>query len=242
VIVAPGLAAAQEQAWHALLAVDELLPQHWCLVGGQLVHLWCWERGQAPNRPTDDGDAVLDVRASANILRDFTHVLRTLGFGPDDPNAQGHQHRWVCDDAKIDVLIPSGVGQRAAARRGVGGATTLQTPGAQQALTGSERVEVRIGDRDGWIRRPSLQAALVMKAAAYTTIDPDRRRHLTDFAVLASLVVGSDRIADNLKRRNLRYLTSMLDNLQKNRAIWIGVTGAEDGIARLRLALGLPAA
>ena len=45
------------------------------------------------------------------------------------------QESWRRDHAQIDVLIPEGVGERAAARLGAGGAPTVSAPGATQALT-----------------------------------------------------------------------------------------------------------
>jgi len=51
VVVLPPMSAAQEQAWAALLDIAERLPSGWCLVGGQMVHLHCVERGVVPPRP-----------------------------------------------------------------------------------------------------------------------------------------------------------------------------------------------
>ena len=147
-----------------------------------MVHLLCAERGVTPNRPTDDGDAVLDVRARPAILNEFTSVLRTLGFVSAGESMEGHQHRWLNDEAKIDVLIPRHVGERAARRRGASGGTTLETPGAQQALDRAELIEVSVQGHGGRIPRPNMAGALVIKAAAYAnTRDSYRERHLTDF-------------------------------------------------------------
>lgn len=57
-VVLPSMSRAQAEAWSALLDLSERLPTGWTLVGGQMVHLHCSERGVAPTRPTDDVDAV----------------------------------------------------------------------------------------------------------------------------------------------------------------------------------------
>jgi hypothetical protein len=86
VVIAPPMLAAQENAWRGLLEIFARLPAGWCLVGGQLVHLHCWERGYAPNRPTNDADAALDVRARPEILLEFTRVLTEIGFATAGSN------------------------------------------------------------------------------------------------------------------------------------------------------------
>lgn len=113
----PPLGEAQKQAWHALMDLYERLSHGWTLVGGQLVHLYCAEHGVAPTRPTADVDAVVNVRSEPTMLAKFTEVLKDMRFEPVT-TGEGFQHRWTRDLAQIDVLIPEGVGERAAARLG----------------------------------------------------------------------------------------------------------------------------
>jgi hypothetical protein len=241
-VTLPAMRAGQRAGWEALLDVHEANPTGWTLVGGQMVHLWCAERGASPVRPTDDLDAVLDVRGEPGdpgVLMTFTRVLGRLGFVPAGTSPGGHQHRWVRDGAQIDVLIPRGVGPRASGRRGAGGGTTLETPGAQQALDRTEEVGVRIADRVGTVRRPDLLGALVAKAAAHTVpLDPGRARHITDFLVLSSLISPRDRI-DRATTRDRTYLHGMLGAVARDRRSLLQVEGGEDGVQLLRLALGL---
>ena len=116
-----------------------------------------------------------------------------MGFTPET-SAEGIQHRWGRDKAQIDVLIPEGVGERAAALTGAGGAPTIRAPGTTQALKRSEPVMVMVEGRTGTVLRPNLVGALVAKAAARTEIpsDPASTRHCTDFVVLASLISARD--------------------------------------------------
>jgi len=238
-VAMPPMGDVQRAGWLALFDVHDAHPTGWALVGGQMVHLWCAERGTSPARPTDDLDAVLDVRGQPSVLMTFTSVLDGLGFAPAGTSPNGHQHRWVRDGAQIDVLIPRGVGERAARRKGASGGTTLETPGAQQALDRTQDVRVRVGDRTGTVRRPNLLGALVAKAAAHTvTLDRTRRRHLTDFLVLSTLVEHGDHI-DNATKRDRHYLHSMLGAIALDRRAVMLVEGADDGVHTLRLALGL---
>ncbi|MGA8988138.1 hypothetical protein, partial [Aeromicrobium sp.] len=116
----PAMSEAQKQSWHALMDLYELVSSDWTLIGGQLVHLHCAERGVLPIRPTNDVDTVVNIRTSPTILVTFTSALKDMGFTPD-MSGDGFQHRWRRDRAQIDVLIPEGVGERAAARSGAGG-------------------------------------------------------------------------------------------------------------------------
>lgn len=229
----------QEGAWRGLLDVAPLLPeQSWCVVGGQMVFLYCCEREVAVNRPTDDGDVVLDVRDRPGILLAFTAALKDVGFESAGASPEGHQHRWVRDEAQIDVLIPTQLGERAAKREGVTGGTTLATPGAQQALDRSAPVLVETDRASGTVWRPSMIGALVAKAAAFSVQDAERNRHLVDFAVLASMVSRSDSIADQVTRRDRQYLRPMLSALGENRSLWVMVEDAERGIDVVNTAIG----
>lgn len=108
-ILLPPMLAAQRGAWHALMDLHERMPTGWVLVGGQMVHLHCAERGVSPTRPTNDVDAVVDVRADPGALVRFTATLQEIGFESAGVSPQGYQHRWTKQAASIDVLIPRGL-------------------------------------------------------------------------------------------------------------------------------------
>ncbi len=197
----------QWEAWHALFRVHERHPDGWALVGGQMVHSLCWERGVTPIRPTQDADAVLDVRAQPRVLFDFTATLRALGFesaGEAPPVVEGTcgvQHRWVKGDAQIDVLIPRFLGERADNRVGVTGGRTIAAPGGQGALDRSETIDVEVAGRVGRVNRPTLQGAIVAKSSAMLIGEGARAdRHLNDLAVLTALVTRRDRVGEHLTR------------------------------------------
>lgn len=237
-VVMPAMVPAQEQGWLALLQISERMPSGWALVGGQLTHLHCAERGVTPPRPTTDLDAVMDVRQHPNSLMDFTTVLVDLGFESDGVSPEGFQHRFKRGDALIDVLIPRHLGERAEMRPGATGSPTIPAPGSQQALHRTERVEVDVAGTVGSVLRPNLLGALVAKASTtQIIIDKNPTRHIEDFCVLASMLSASDLRAE-MDKLDLDRLGNMVA-----RAIDSGLIeqtpGADRGINMLRVALRL---
>jgi hypothetical protein len=154
-IILPAMPAEQAASWLGILDLYDRLNEGWTLIGGQLVHLHCAERGEFPVRPTNDADTVIDVRADPTILHTFTQTLEDLGFTSAGISAEGRQHRWKRGDASIDVLLPEGIGERASERQGVTGSPTLPTEGGTQALRRTEVVEVSVEGREGFVRRRS---------------------------------------------------------------------------------------
>ncbi len=230
---------AQKQSWHALMDLYARLNSDWTLIGGQLVHLHCAERGVTPIRPTNDVDTVVNIRASSTVLATFTGALMEMGFAPET-SGDGVQHRWRRDQAQIDVLIPEGVGQRAAARAGAGGAPTIPAPGTTQALSRSEPIMIVAEGRTGTVLRPNLIGALVGKAAARTEIASDRARvrHCTDFVVLASLVSARDFRETDLTRKDRKRLSKMLSCCRKDDTA-MSLEDAEVSLNRLERAARL---
>lgn len=230
----------QSLAWHAVLDVAEQLPRLWTLVGGQMVHLHCLERGVAPQRPTDDADAVIDIRAEPRALEIFTGVLSGLGFGPLT-SGDGLQHRWlrrVGDGmAQIDVLLPDGIGERASRSHGVGGAPTLPAAGGSQALRRTELMAVTLDGRQGQVPRPNLVGALIAKAAAHSADTMRRERHLYDFLTLAELLAARDLRGVELSASDRRHLRTMVAALRK--ATRIDQVRAEPILSRLERAARL---
>lgn len=236
-IVLPAMPPEQRASWLGVLDLFERLAEGWTLIGGQLVHLHCAERGQFPERPTNDADTVIDVRADPTMLHTFTKVLTELGFASAGISAEGRQHRWVRDQASIDVLLPEGAGARASGRKGVTGSPTLPTQGGTQALQRSEIVAVTVAGREGHVLRPSLVGALVVKAAAHTNVgDQDPRRHRRDFLVLAGLIAATDFADEQLTKKDRQRLQCIVDAIEADRELLLDVPRATDTIARLRIA------
>lgn len=239
-IILPAMPPEQTASWLGVLDLYENVPDGWTLIGGQLVHLHCAERGRFPERPTNDADTVIDVRADPGILHTFTKALEDLGFRSAGISAEGRQHRWLRDKASIDVLLSEGIGETATERQGVTGSPTLQTQGGTQALQRSEVVAVTVAGREGFVRRANLVGALVVKAAAHTNVgDQDPRRHRRDFLVLAELITAADFANEQLSKKDRQRLRHIVDAVEKDRELLLEVPGAADSIARLRIAADL---
>lgn len=240
-IVMPVMSEAQEASWHALMDLYDDIPEQWTLVGGQLVHLWCADRGANVTRPTDDIDAVLDVRAKPRILLQVTQALTDRGFTAET-SQNGVQHRWRRGEAVVDVLIPRHLGPRASRYTGAAGGRTIETPGAQKVLNRTGTALVRVGDRVGTILRPTLVGAIIGKSAAYTVeLDRDRDRHLGDLVTLASLLRPSDtRAGAGLDNRERRLVSNAIGAARTKPDTWSFVPGGRVALDRLARALLRP--
>lgn len=233
-IVMPLMPRQQEEVWLSLFRISERLPDGWALIGGQMVHLHCAERGAEPHRTTTDGDAVVDIRADPTMLTRFTYELMQLGFTSDGVSAEGHEHRWRNGFTVIDVLIATNLG-RSQNVTGVTGSTTVGASGAQQALDRSVLVDVQVGVWPGRVRRPNMVGALVIKAAAMTAPTGDRERHKADFALLATMILPSDDFTD-LNRRDRQHLTRGIEAVRASHVAH-EVTGWQNAMQRLELAM-----
>lgn len=232
-VVLPVMTEAQEAGWHALMDLYEAIPEGWALVGGQLVHLWCAQREMFVARPTDDADAVLDVREHPDIHLEVTSVLQGMGFTPQT-NSDGVQHRWIKDKAVIDLLIPRHLGEFASKKAGAGGGRTIATPGAQKVLNRTEIVRVRVGDRLGSVPRPTLLGAIIAKASAYTVdLDNNRDRHLGDLVVLASMLLPGDVRADPMDALELSRVSNAVGHARVKPGAWAYVPAGEEALDRL---------
>lgn len=233
-IVLPPMSDAQAASWHGLMDVYQQLCAGWTMIGGQMVHLHCAERGSLPPRPTDDVDAVIDVRAEPTMLNRFTEILTAIGFAPDGISGDGLQHRWRRGNAQLDVLLPDGIGERAAARTGVTGSPTLPTPGGTQALHRTQAVDITVEGRAGAVLRPTLVAALIAKAAAHTSPgDSARQRHRYDFATLASLIAASDFRTETLTAKDRHRLSGMVTSVRADGELTAIMPDAAEWMDRL---------
>lgn len=213
----PVTSAGQEASWHALLDLHDAVPEAWVLVGGQMVHRHAAERGYQFVRPTDDADAVLDVKLRPTILHDVTAALVAMGFSSDGVSPSGIEHRWIRGEAQIDVLIPQGLGERLLAKVvGVSGSPTVETPAGQIVVDHAEVIDVRVGDRVGSVRRPTLLGALIAKAAADTTVSTSSAaagRHLEDFVAMSAMLKVSDLADMNSTKSQRRYVSRALERV-----------------------------
>lgn len=215
------LTPAAEEGWHLLFDLTEEGAWSWLLVGGQMVYLLAAEHGVQLPRPTDDVDVVIDVRAQPDGTEQFAAWLVERGFSLDGVSADNIAHRFTkpADPGPgtviVDILAPEGLSERTNVftRRP---ARTVEAPGTVQALRRSELVTVRLSGntgqppRTGQVRRPTVLAALIAKAAATTLpVRTHPERDWADAALLLALIddpISAADACDAKDRKRLRRL------------------------------------
>jgi hypothetical protein len=226
----PAMPEEQQEAWQAVFQIYDGMPQGWVLVGGQAVYLHAVERSAPYVRATTDG--------YPTMLYDFTKLLQDIGFESQGESMEGHQHRWTRAKAKVDVLIPRFLGERAATRTGITGGTTIAAPATQQALDRAETVEVTAGSATGRVNRSSLLGSLIGKAAAMKIVNDEfRERHITDFLTLAAVVTAGDLRGQSYQPAERDHLAHMLGYLKNNPEQAALVPEGAPGVERLRISL-----
>ena len=116
----------------------------------------------------------------------------------------------------------------------------MPTQGGTQALKRSETVAVTVSGREGYVCRPNLVGALVVKAAAHTNVgDQDPRRHRRDFLVLAGLITAGDFASEDLSKKDRQRLRVIMAAIEKDRELLLETSGATDAITRLKRAADL---
>lgn len=99
---------------------------------------------------------------------------------------------------------------------------------------------MNVGGRDGFVRRPNLVGALVMKAAAHTAPgDAAKGRHRFDFAALATLVAARDFRDVELSKKDRQRLRDMLQATRADVDAISQLDGAPEALNRLKRAARL---
>ena len=233
------LIPAQEQAWHTLFDLAETEPNGWVLVGGQMVYLLAVENGRSPSRTTVDADVVVDVRAKPQATRWLAGWLENRGFVIDKISADGIGHRFTrpADPGPgtviVDVLAPEGLGDQTATITSPP-ARTVEAPGGAQALRRGELVTVTVTDvaghsaRTGKVRRPTVLAALVAKAAStQIPVRVNRERDWEDAAMLLTLIADPIAAAEQCDRKDRQRLRRLEPLSDRGHPAWTPLIAAE---------------
>jgi hypothetical protein len=223
------------------------------LIGGQLMALLAAEHGARLPRLTEDADVLVDVRAEPAALEALSQRLLAEGFDIEvSPTDIGHRFSREADPGPgrviIDVLAPEGLGPRTRTFT-VPPARTVGVPASGALLASAEIVAVEISSAAGkhavgQVRRPTVLAALIGKAAAATIpVRPNRERDLQDAALLLAILRDPRPAAGSLtkaERRHVRRL-AVLDAVEH--PAWRVLTGdqARQGRTALALLLSSPA-
>ena len=220
--------------WPNVAELAAVLPaDRWTLVGGLMTQLHTVHRGLGVVRPTNDVDIVLHIETSRGVPDATATALEGLGYrlrDAVDPRSNT-AHRFVrgtstvdvgagaVDDAVVDVLMSDHPAPTAVER--LRGRDMVRIVGGTQALqrTVNAVLEITTGTRTH-ISVPSPLAAVVLKAAAYTTDSRDRDRHLFDAAALLACVDDPFVERDGLRGSDRRRLSILRQALANDHPAW----------------------
>lgn len=201
------------QLWRTVAKVAEAFGQdrRWCLVGGLMVALFAIEAQQA-QRATSDIDVLADARARPSGTKWASTRLKALGATLHEPDSSEGERgfRFDLDGQIVDVLAPDGLGRTGATTTGK--LQTIQIPGGSQALSRTEVVEIVVEEAAAPIRRPTLIAAILLKARALSVHSrPQDQRH--DLVMLLSLLGDPRAARGEITAKEIRWLRSIAERL-----------------------------
>lgn len=246
------LPPAQFEAWQLLLQL-EALGVEWVLIGGQMVLLLAVEHGAQLPRVTLDADVLVDVRATPGGVEQVCTWLTGQGLALEGANPDGIGHRFSRKArpgpglVSFDVLAPEGLAGRTPTIT-VPPFRTVSVPGSSGLLRSAALLDVRVvamtGESStGPVRRPSVLASLIAKAAA-TTINgrgnPDR--DWQDAALLLSILPEPRIDPEELSAAQHRHLRRLGQLTPDDHPAWRVLDPHPRRVARAALRLLLAAA
>lgn len=231
-VVLPDMPEYQHAMWTTLLDFEETDPPPWVLVGGQMTALQLVEHGSTAHRPTDDGDLVVGVWTRRDALRGTTTYLTGRGFA-ERSTGDGFGYRFTRGRTTIDVMIPEGFDRQRRYPTTGSGRRGLQADGGNQALTRAERLPVRLDDRVGYVRRPTLLGSLVAKARAWIVDLREPERHAQDLIAMTEIALRDPRaVVGHARPDDRRAVRAALRALPPDHRLW---RAAEDPAATYAL-------
>jgi hypothetical protein len=191
-VALPALDATLAAAYQTLIGLDAAVSEPWTLIGGLMVMTHCLERGAPFNRPTGDADIAVSVFTHRRALARVTGHLRDAQFvdvsPPALPGDDQLSYRWAREGVKLDVAVPPKANDQRDPPTTVTGRTAVELPATQQALRRTERLRSTADGIRGFVRRPDLLGAIVIKSAAAAADRRDPDRHREDLVTLADIM------------------------------------------------------
>ncbi len=209
----------------------------WCLVGGLMVALFAIEADQTA-RPTTDIDILGDARARPSAAESVTATLEELGATLLDVSGTDLERgfRFNLDGHIVDVLAPDGLpGNRPPLTSG--NLQTIEIPGGTQALHRTEVVELIVDGQTVRLRRPTLIAAILLKARALPIHhrQPDQRH---DLITLLALLDDPRAARESITPKQAGWLRAVAGGLNLDDADLDDLVGPQ-GAQRARAAFQL---
>jgi hypothetical protein len=152
----PPLTGSLDGLWEVILDLsDNLPPESWALVGGQMVMAHGLTAGRTATRASQDIDVLGNLLTSSTALRTAVAAVRELGFKPQPSMDGKHLHRFVRtkDNQAIDILAPDHSPPHWKPTT-VPPLQTIQISGGNQAL---QRLQVITVTKGGHQRRARAQ-------------------------------------------------------------------------------------
>jgi uncharacterized protein YjiS (DUF1127 family) len=200
--------------WRTVAKIARALQEEqerWCLVGGLMVALYAIQAGEI-QRPTTDIDLLGDARQRPSGTQWVSDRLRDLGAARHEIGGlEGEKgFRFELDGQVVDVLAPDGL-----ARPALTGAQlqSMQIPGGSQALRRTETVAIVVDGQRAELRRPTLPAAILLKArslAVHSRPDDQREDLITLLGLMSDPRSALAELAAS-ERRWLRDAQTRLD-------------------------------
>jgi hypothetical protein len=230
-------------AYRVLLLLDAQVSEPWTLIGGLMVFTLCAEYGSPFTRPTGDADIAVGVFTHRRGLGRVTSLLRAAGFDDVTPPAVGRSrqlsYRRAREGVSFDIGVPPKANGQRTVATSVTGRAAVELPATQQALRRTQRLAVRINEDAGYVRRPDLLGAVVIKAAAAGTDTREPERHREDLVSLADTLAHSGEhlsFAAQLRPQDRARLRMALGRITRKE--WRGARDPEAAEAALRYLLG----
>ncbi|MCL2024425.1 MAG: hypothetical protein FWG78_01410 [Coriobacteriia bacterium] len=204
--------------------VSRIDADKWMLIGGLMVQAHAM-MAELESRATVDVDLLIDVLADTLNIGHVIAGLEELGFELHEPGLRGAPfHRLKRDNQIIDVLIadhlPSGKSKAAK----IGLLHLMETPGGAQTLNRRTKVAIEVPDGVCEFYMPDVLGALVLKSAVYRSDNRDKDRHLSDAALLASLVTDIGTELSRLHGSDRKRLRSTAGALaDSNHPAWMNL-------------------
>jgi predicted nucleotidyltransferase len=196
---------AEPKLWRVLLQIaNQLDPDDWVLVGGQMVALHGYIHGIVPPRTSEDIDLVANVLVRSASLQNCVLAAESINLTARPSLTGKRLQRFEGDRIRVDLLIPDHLPRHLVPR--LRGHRPVSITGGQRALNRAHQIRVRLGDLLATVVLPDIRGAIVLKARASVTDNRDAERHGSDIAFLCSLIDDPRRIAADLDIKERRYL------------------------------------
>lgn len=215
----------------AFEVAEALAPSSWTLVGGLMVQLHAIIARVPIPRATTDVDAALHLETGIHTYASAAASLRRIGYELE--KEQTYAYRFRRGISIVDLMIADHLAPRSRPR--VASRPVLRLPAGTQALRRTVDVDLADGSAMHRMSLPNLHGALVLKAEAHRQDSRDPSRHLQDAIVLLACTTDIGAIVSDLRGSDRPRLTHLVEQLRRNRGVWLPIDRDVAGLAETAL-------